>query len=221
MGAGEARVLNPSSHAPSRGDEVLLTGQIQGRTGLRTGVASSAAGCRSRSAGEGVCPPPSTLECAWGLPANPRPAESVVPRCLLLRGIGRTSSDATGRLRTWRGPGFSSFTHEDGTPGIRVITEAPPVTRAKSEKWAQQFHQFVMDAGNDTGLPAVSTTIRPMSKSETPKELHSVLPSGARVTFEGHREVPESEQEWEIHLRPKHSPASQTQSNDTQVQPKD
>jgi hypothetical protein len=53
-----------------------------------------------------------------------------------------------------------------------------------------------------------------MSKSETQKARSSVLPSGARVTYGGHRELPESEQQWEIHLRPKPSPDPQNQSPD-------
>jgi hypothetical protein len=45
-------------------------------------------------------------------------------------------------------------------------------------------------------------------KSKTHKGRSTVLPSRARVTFEGHREVPESQQTWEIHLQPKHRPES-------------
>jgi hypothetical protein len=39
-----------------------------------------------------------------------------------------------------------------------------------------------------------------------PKKRSTVLPSGGRVTYEGHREVPESKQVWEIHLRLKQTP---------------
>jgi len=53
-----------------------------------------------------------------------------------------------------------------------------------------------------------------MSRSETHKELSVERPSGVRVRYEGHRELPESEQQWEIHLRPKPSPDSQNQSPD-------
>jgi len=41
------------------------------------------------------------------------------------------------------------------------------------------------------------------SKSEMHEGQSRVLPSGVKVTYRGHREVPESEQTWEIHIQPK------------------
>jgi hypothetical protein len=43
---------------------------------------------------------------------------------------------------------------------------------------------------------------------DTREEQSDAPPSDVWVTYHGHREVPESEQTWEIHLRPKQSPES-------------
>jgi hypothetical protein len=48
--------------------------------------------------------------------------------------------------------GFSSFTHADSTPGIRVITDTAPVTKAKADSWAEQFQGFVDGAMEDVGI---------------------------------------------------------------------
>jgi hypothetical protein len=49
---------------------------------------------------------------------------------------------------------------------------------------------------------------------ESHPEKVSQTASGGRVRNLGHLEVPESEQTWEIHLRPKPSPESQNQPPD-------
>jgi hypothetical protein len=56
-----------------------------------------------------------------------------------------------------------------------------------------------------------------MSKSETRRERLSGLVDGVKVTYEGHLVVPEDEQVWEIHLRPKHEPPQKTPSPDTRA----
>jgi hypothetical protein len=48
--------------------------------------------------------------------------------------------------------GFSSYTRPDGVPGIRVITEAPPVSAAKADAWRRQYDEFVKDAMRDSGI---------------------------------------------------------------------
>jgi hypothetical protein len=46
-------------------------------------------------------------------------------------------------------------------------------------------------------------SITPMAKSETPPEHQSALLHGGVATLRPLRVVPESEQQWEIHLQPK------------------
>jgi hypothetical protein len=51
-------------------------------------------------------------------------------------------------------------------------------------------------------------TVTSSTRRHEHQELSVERPNGVPVTYEGHREVPESEQTWEIHLRPKRSPES-------------
>jgi hypothetical protein len=59
-----------------------------------------------------------------------------------------------------------------------------------------------------------------MPRSAPRRKRQTVLPNGVKVTFMGHWTAPESDPPWEIHMQPKHSPDSQTQSSGTQAQPK-
>ena len=73
------------------------------------------------------------------------------------------------------------------------------------------YHVSVRDA---VGPVSVTSSTR---KSETPRTLSTVHPNGVRATYEGHLEIPESEQQWEIHLQPKHDGSPKNPSHGTQT----
>ena len=58
------------------------------------------------------------------------------------------------------------------------------------------------------GQKSVGTTAAEEHVEEFHPEKITVTPNGCRVRYLGYYEVPESEQVWEIHLRPKRSPES-------------
>ena len=74
--------------------------------------------------------------------------------------------------------------------------------------WGPIYHGSLRDVARPV---SVTSSTR---KSETPIMLSDVPASAEGVTDLGHREIAESEQQWEIHLRPKQDDSPKSQSPD-------